>query len=151
MTNRSLPESSKSNNPNQAVINDRLWFKQNISNVVRFRPEFDQEFAPLLRHGSIPPQFVSSHMKQNLPFDWVVVVDVQRMLGIGISADQAETARLRLRIQTIATPQLKDQRLAEKELTRAIAAELLLHSDQDHATKSKQDSCNENTSQSQAA
>ena len=151
MTTGPSPKSNKSPSTTQDIVNDRLWFKQNINNIVRFRPEFDQEFAPLLRHGSFPPQFISSHMKNNLPFDWVVVVDVQRMLGTEASANQAETAQLRLRIQTIATPQLKDQRLAEKELTRAIAAELLLHADQSHVVSRRQDSHDTNAPQSQAA
>ena len=132
-----------------ALLNDRLWFKQNLEAAFRFRPEINHEFAPLLRHGSIPPRFIPSHLKQSLPFNWVIVVNLQRMLGI--CTDQAEIGQLRLRIQTIATPQLKDQRLAEKELTRAIAAELLLHADQNHGIDNKQDSSNTDAPQAQAA
>ena len=134
---------------NKALLNDRLWFKRNLDAAFRFRPEIDYEFAPLLRHGSIPPRFIPSHLKQSLPFNWVVVVHLQRMLGI--STDQSEIGQLRLRIQTIATPQLKDQRLAEKELTRAIAAELLLHADQNHGIDNKQTSSDTDAPQAQAA
>ena len=125
------------NNPmgSKALLNDRLWFKQNLDAVIRFRPEIEHEFAPLLRHGSTPPRFIPSHLKQSSPFNWVVVVNLQRMLRI--STDQAELGQMRLRIQTIAIPQLKDQRLAEKELTRAIAAELLLHADQNQVMYNK--------------
>ena len=70
---------------------------------------------------------------------------------LGISTDQSEIGQLRLRIQTIATPQLKDQRLAEKELTRAIAAELLLHADQNHGIDNKQTSSDTDAPQAQAA
>ena len=149
MKDKSTLQLSDLSNSKQTLINDRLWFKQHLGAVVRFRPEIDQEFAPLLRHGSTPPQFIPSHLKKSLPFNWVVVVHLQRMLGI--SDTEAEIGQMRLRIQTIATPQLKDQRLAEKELTRAIAKELLINADQNHMVVNEQHPTDTHSSEAQAA
>ena len=106
-----------------AVRDDRIWFQNNPSAVVRFRRAVAGEFQAVIDHGGDPPIFRPSFCRAEAPTCWVAVVDLMRLVATREVEPDESTARLRLRIPALRSVARK--RLAERELKQAIAAELL--------------------------
>ena len=106
-----------------AVREDRLWFQNNPDALVRFRTASPGEFTPLFERGEQPPFFRPSICRPTAPLRWVAVVDLMRLVDTGDLEPDEPTARLRLRIPAMRS--VDRRRRAERELTQAIAAELL--------------------------
>ena len=107
----------------KAVRQDRLWFQQNPTAIVRFRTTSEGEFDPLHAVGEQPPVFKPSICRANAPLRWVAVVDLMRLAGEESVNAATPTMRVRMRIPAIHS--LKRREKVEKELLNAIAAELL--------------------------
>ena len=106
-----------------AVRDDRIWFQNNPSAVVRFRRAIAGEFQAVANHGGDIPVFRPSFCRTKAPTRWVAVVDLMRLIDTGAADLDEPTARLRLRIPALRS--IDRKRRAEQELTQAIAAELL--------------------------
>jgi len=106
-----------------AVRDDRIWFQNNPSAVVRFRRAVAGEFQAVANHGGEVPVFRPSFCRTEAPTRWVAVVDLMRLIETGAGEPDEPTARLRLRIPALRS--IDRKRRAEQELTQAIAAELL--------------------------
>ena len=106
-----------------AVRNDRIWFQNNPEAVVRFRRAFRAEFQSIVRHGKETPVFRPSFCRSEAPTSWVAVVDLIRLIQPGEVEPSELTARVRLRIPALRS--IVRKRRAERELTQAIAVELL--------------------------
>ena len=106
-----------------AVRDDRIWFQNNPSAVVRFRRAFTGEFQAVANHGGDIPVFRPSFCRTEAPARWVAVVDLMRLIEAGQVDRNEPTARLRLKIPLLRSR--NRQSLAERELKQAIAAELL--------------------------
>ena len=106
-----------------AVRDDRIWFQNNPSAVVRFRRAVAGEFQAVAHHGGEVPVFRPSFCRTEAPTRWVAVVDLMRLIETGAGEPDEPTARLRLRIPALRS--IDRKRRAEQELTQAIAAELL--------------------------
>ena len=106
-----------------AVREDRLWFQNNPDALVRFRTASPGEFTPLFERGEQPPFFRPSICRPTAPLRWVAVVDLMRLVDNGARGTGEPTARLRLRVPALRTPDRR--RRAEQELKKAVAAELL--------------------------
>ena len=112
-------QSTQLRDVSRAVRQDRLWFQQNPSAIVRFRSTSEGEFDPLHAVGEQPPIFRPSICRENAPLRWVAVVDLMRLAG-DKSTDAIEpTIRVRMRIPAI--PSLKRREKVEKEVVNAIA------------------------------
>ena len=106
-----------------AVRDDKIWFQNNPSAVVRFRRAIAGEFQAVIDHGGEVPVFRPSFCRSETPTRWVAVVNLIRLVDTaGLEPDEP-TARLRLRVPALRTTDRR--RLAEQELKKAIAAELL--------------------------
>ena len=106
-----------------AVRDDRIWFQNNPSAVVRFRRAVTGEFQAIANHGGEAPIFRPSFCRTGAATRWVAVVDLMRLVDTGDVEPDEPTARLRLRIPALRSVARK--RRAEQELKKAIAAELL--------------------------
>ena len=106
-----------------AVRDDRIWFQNNPSAVVRFRRAVAGEFQAIADHGGEVPVFRPAFCRPEAPTRWVAVVDLMRLVDTGDLEPDEPTARLRLRIPAMRS--IDRRRRAERELTQAIAAELL--------------------------
>ena len=106
-----------------AVRDDRIWFQNNPSAVVRFRRAVAGEFQAVANHGGDIPVFRPSFCRTEAPARWVAVVDLMRLIEAGQVDRNEPTARLRLKIPALRSK--SRQNLAERELKRAIASELL--------------------------
>ena len=106
-----------------AVRDDRIWFQNNPSAVVRFRRAITGEFQAVANHGGDIPVFRPSFCRTEAPTRWVAVVDLMRLIEAGQVDKNEPTARLRLKIPALRSR--NRQNLAEQELKQAIAAELL--------------------------
>jgi len=106
-----------------AVRDDRIWFQNNPSAVVRFRRAVAGEFQAVANHGGEVPVFRPSFCRIEAPTRWVAVVDLMRLIDTGENKRHEATARLRLRVPALRS--LDRQHRAEQELKQAIAAELL--------------------------
>ena len=115
-----------------AVRDDRLWFQSNPSAVVRFRRAVSGEFQAVTDHGGDAPIFRPSFCRSKAPTRWVAVVDLMRLVDTGDLEPDEPTARLRLRIPAMRS--VDRRRRAERELTQAIAAELLASLEADTST-----------------
>lgn len=113
-----------------AVYDDRIWFNNNPSAVVRFRRAVTGEFQAVTNRGLEPPVFRPSFCRSEATVSWVAVVNLIRLVGIEKEKPQEPTARLRLRIPALRS--LDRQRRAEQELKQAIAAELLASLETQH-------------------
>ena len=109
-----------------AIRDDRLWFHEHPTAVVRFRASAQGEFDPLMQHGETPPAFRPSDSRAGAPLSWVAVVDLMQLLGT--SSGLPNDPGIRLRLQTPAMPLAEHQRAAKQELMEAVAAELLVQS-----------------------
>ena len=107
----------------QAVREDRIWFENNPTSVVRFRRAFSGEFQAVANHGGNVPVFRPTFCRPEAPACWVAVVELMRLIEAGEGAPNEPTARLRLRIPALRS--IDRKRRAEQELKQAIAAELL--------------------------
>ena len=115
-----------------AVRDDRIWFQRNPSAVVRFRRAVAGEFQAVIDHGGDAPIFRPSFCRAEAPTHWVAVVDLMRLVDTGDLEPDEPTARLRLRIPAMRS--INRRRRAERELTQAIAAELLASLETDTST-----------------
>ena len=115
-----------------AVRDDRIWFHNNPSAVVRFRKGVEGEFQAIADHGEEAPIFRPSFCRSMAPINWVAVVDLMRLVDAGGVEPDEPTARLRLRIPALRS--IDRRRRAEQELKRAIAAELLANLEADSGT-----------------
>ena len=117
-----------------AVRDDRIWFQNNPTAVVRFRRTVSGEFQAVANHGGDVPVFRPAFCRPEAPTRWVAVVDLMRLIeaGDGEVAPDEPTARLRLRIPALRS--IHRKRLAERELKQAIAAELLASLEADTGT-----------------
>ena len=115
-----------------AVRDDRIWFQNNPSEVVRFRRAVAGEFQALADHGGEVPVFRPAFCRTDAPTRWVAVVDLMRLIDTGEGKRNGPTARLRLKIPALRS--LDRQRRAEQELKQAIAAELLANLETDTST-----------------
>ena len=106
-----------------AVRDDRIWFQNNPAEVVRFRRAISGEFQAVANHGGEVPVFRPEFCRPEAPTHWVAVVDLMRLVDTGDLEPDEPTARLRLRIPAMRS--VDRRRRAERELTQAIAAELL--------------------------
>ena len=106
-----------------AVRDDRIWFQNNPSAVVRFRRAVAGEFQSVTNHGGAVPVFRPSFCRTETPTRWVAVVDVIRLIEAGRAEPEEPTARLRLRVPALRS--IDRKRRAKQELMQAIAAELL--------------------------
>ena len=115
-----------------AVRDDRIWFQNNAAAVVRFRRAVAGEFQAVANHGGEVPVFRPSFCRAKAPTRWVAVVNLIRLVDTaGLEPDEP-TARLRLRVPALRTTDRR--RLAEQELKKAIAAELLANLEGDFGT-----------------
>ena len=110
-----------------AVRDDRLWFHQHPTSIVRFRALVQGEFEPLKQHGETPPSFRPSCSQAGAPLQWVVVVDLMQLLGSRREGNN--DPGIRLRLQTPAIPLAEHRLAAKEELMEAVAAELLIQVD----------------------
>ena len=108
---------------NPAVRDDRIWFQNNPAEVVRFRRAVSGEFQAVANQGGEVPVFRPAVCRPEAPTRWVAVVDLIRLIEPGEVEPHKPTARLRLRIPALRS--IDRKRRAERELTQAIAAELL--------------------------
>ena len=115
-----------------AVRDDRFWFQNNPSAVVRFRRAVTGEFQAVIDHGGDAPIFRPSFCRTEAPTRWVAVVDLMRLIDTGGLKPNEPTARLRLRIPALRS--INRKRRAERELKQAIAAELLASLETDTGT-----------------
>ena len=115
-----------------AVRDDRIWFQTNPAAVVRFRRAVAGEFQAVANHGMGAPVFRPSFCRSETPTRWVAVVDLMRLVDTGQVETGEPTARLRLRVPALRTPDRR--RRAEQELKKAIAAELLANLEADSGT-----------------
>ena len=115
-----------------AVRDDRIWFQNNPSAVVRFRRAVAGEFQAVGHHGGEVPVFRPSFCRTETPTRWVAVVDLIRLVDTGGVATGEPTARLRLRVPALRNPDRR--RRAEQELKKAVAAELLASLEADSGT-----------------
>lgn len=106
----------------RAIQGDRLWFELHPWATVRFRRERKGEFLSLEESGETIPKFTPSGFKPDAPLHWVAVVDLMRLLK---EHPSPRGERLRTRVRTVALRSKKHQDLAARELTKAIAHELL--------------------------
>ena len=106
-----------------AVRDDRIWFQNNPTAVVRFRRAIAGEFQAVTNHGGDIPVFRPAFCRPQAPTRWVAVVDLIRLIEAGKEVPDEPTARLRLRIPALRS--IDRKRRAERELKQAIAAELL--------------------------
>ena len=106
-----------------AIWDDRIWFQNNPSAIVRFRSASEGEFNPLQAVGATPPSFRPSFCRANAPLRWVAVIDLMRLAGSASIHPADPTARLRLQIPKIRSA--RGQQKAMAELLDAVAAELL--------------------------
>jgi hypothetical protein len=106
-----------------AVRDDRIWFQNNPTAVVRFRRAVSGEFQAVATHGGTVPVFRPAFCRPEAPTRWVAVVDLMRLIDAGEVAPNEPTARLRLKIPALRS--IDRKRRAERELKQAIAAELL--------------------------
>ena len=106
-----------------AVRDDRIWFQNNPTAVVRFRRTVSGEFQAATNHGRDVPVFRPAFCRPEAPTRWVAVVDLMRLIETGPVDKNEPTARLRLKIPALRSK--NRQNLAEKELKQAIASELL--------------------------
>ena len=106
-----------------AVRDDRIWFQNNAAAVVRFRRAVAGEFQAVANHGGTVPVFRPSFCRTEAPTHWVAVVDLMRLVDNGEAETGEPTARLRLRVPALSTPDRR--RRAEQELKKAVATELL--------------------------
>ena len=113
----------------KAIQADRLWFQQNPSALIRFRPQEQDEFANLLAVGQQPPFFRPSICRKNARLSWVAVVNLMRLADSSPTEPTEPTIRVRLRVPAIRTA--KRRKLAEDELLEAVADELLKAIDTD--------------------
>ena len=115
-----------------AVRDDRIWFQNNPSAVVRFRRTITGEFQAVANHGGDIPVFRPSFCRTEAPTRWVAVVDLMRLIEAGQVDKNEPTARLRLKIPSLRSK--NRQSLAERELKQAIASELLASLEADTST-----------------
>ena len=115
-----------------AVRDDRIWFQNNPAEVVRFRRAVTGEFQALIDQGAEAPVFRPTFCRPEAPTRWVAVVDLMRLVDTGDLEPDEPTARLRLRIPAMRS--VDRRRRAERELTQAIAAELLASLEADTST-----------------
>ena len=115
-----------------AVRDDRIWFQNNPAEVVRFRRAVSGEFQAVANHGGEVPVFRPEFCRPETPTHWVAVVDLMRLVDTGDLEPDEPTARLRLRIPAMRS--VDRRRRAERELTQAIAAELLASLEADTST-----------------
>ena len=115
-----------------AVRDDRIWFQNNPSAVVRFRRAITGEFQAVANHGGDIPVFRPSFCRPEAPTHWVAVVDLMRLVDSGETKPDEPTARLRLTIPALRS--IARKRRAEQELKQAIAAELLASFEADTGT-----------------
>ena len=115
-----------------AVRDDRIWFQNNPSAVVRFRRAVVGEFQAVAHHGGEVPVFRPVFCRPEAPTRWVAVVDLMRLVDSGETKPNEPTARLRLRIPALRS--IARKRRAEQELKQAIAAELLANLDANAGT-----------------
>ena len=115
-----------------AVREDRIWFQNNPTAVVRFRRAFPGEFQAVANHGGEVPVFRPTFCRPEAPAHWIAVVDLMRLIEAGEVAPNEPTARLRLRIPALRS--IDRKRRAEQELKEAIAAELLANLERDTDT-----------------
>ena len=106
-----------------AVRDDRIWFQENPTAIVRFRRAVAGEFQGLAEHGEEAPVFRPSFCRTETPTRWVAVVDLIRLVDTDESRPDEPTARLRLKVPAFRTADRR--RRAEQELKKAIASELL--------------------------
>ena len=106
-----------------AVRDDRIWFESHPSAVVRFRRAVAGEFQAVIDQGGDAPIFRPSFCRSEAPTSWVAVVDLIRLIQPGEVEPCEPTARVRLRIPALRS--IVRKRRAERELTQAIAVELL--------------------------
>jgi len=115
-----------------AVRDDRIWFQNNPAEVVRFRRAVSGEFRAVANHGGEVPVFRPAFCRPEAPTRWVAVVDLMRLVDAGDLKPNEPSARLRLRIPALRT--IDRRRRAKRELTQAIAAELLANLETDTGT-----------------
>ena len=115
-----------------AVRDDRSWFQTNPAAVVRFRRAVAGEFQAIADHGVGAPVFRPSFCRSETPTRWVAVVDLMRLVDTGEVEPDEPTARLRLRIPAMRS--ITRRRRAERELKKAVAAELLASLETDTGT-----------------
>ena len=106
-----------------AVRDDRIWFQNNPTKVVRFRRAVSGEFQAISNQGIEVPCFRPVFCSPQAPTHWVAVVDLMRLLKDGEVEQDEPKARLRLRVPAMRS--IDRKRRAERELKQAIAAELL--------------------------
>ena len=108
----------------ETLLNDRLWFEQHPSAVVRFRRQHKDEFSTLHAHDQEAPIFRPSFSTtSDERLTWVAVVDVFQLLQD--SKASLEGSRLRLRMRTIPLRRAHQRAQARQELIHAVAEELL--------------------------
>ena len=103
-----------------AVRDDRIWFQNNPSAVVRFRRAVAGEFQAVANHGGEIPVFRPAFCRPETPTRWVAVVDLMRLIDTGEAEPNEPTVRLRLMIPALRS--IDRKRRAERELKQAIAA-----------------------------
>lgn len=107
----------------RAILNDdRRWFDEHPSAVVRFRRQRPDEFAAIQAQGDEPPVFLPSFSGDEA-LTWVAIVDLIQLLRD--SSATADGSRLRLRLSTIPIRGAHARAQARKELIKAVATELL--------------------------
>ena len=106
-----------------AVHDDRIWFRNNPSAVVRFRKIISGEFQALEDHGSKAPVFLPSFCRAETPTRWVAVLDLMRLIEPEAVEPNEPTVRLRLKVPALRS--IHRRRRAEQELKKAVASELL--------------------------
>ena len=115
-----------------AVRDDRIWFQNNAAAVVRFRRAVAGEFQAVANHGGEVPVFRPSFCRSEAPTRWVAVVNLMRLVDSGEVETAEPTARLRLRVPALRSPDRR--RRAEQELKKAVATELLASLETDTGT-----------------
>ena len=115
-----------------AVRDDRIWFENNPTAVVRFRRAVAGEFQAVANHGGDVPVFRPAFCRPDAPTRWVAVVDLMRLVDTGDLEPDEPTARLRLRVPAMRS--VERRRRAQRELMQAIAAELLASLEADTST-----------------
>ena len=105
-----------------AVRDDRIWFQNNPTKVVRFRRAVSGEFQAISNQGIEVPCFRPVFCSPQAPTHWVAVVDLMRLLKDG------EVNKMNQKLAYASGSPLCAASIvnaAERELKQAIAAELL--------------------------
>jgi len=111
------------------LAEDRAWFSRHSSAVVRYRPIHPGELVQLKIHRISASTFRPSWSDSSAQLEQIAVIDLTRLLQYLRSSNRPE-GTIRIRILTIKASRKNIQARLEKELIKAVCAELHILLDQ---------------------